>query len=109
PADRVFQRAAGGLQLGRDHVGQRLGVGVGDQGGAARGQGFAQLLGVLDDAVVHHRDVAFGVQVRVGVNLVGLAVGGPPGVADADAGPDLVADPVAQVLDPARGLGDLQL
>ena len=38
---------------------------------------------VLDDAVVDDRDRARAVEVRVGVAVVGRAVGGPPGVADA--------------------------
>ena len=40
---------------------------------------------VLDDAVVHHRDLAGAVGVRVGVVLAGLAVRRPAGVADAHA------------------------
>ena len=109
PAHRVLQRPAAGVQLARDQVGQRLGVGVGHQRDAGRGQLGPELLGVLDDAVVHDRDVTLGVQVRVRVDLVGLAVRGPAGVADADVGLHLVVDPVAQVLDAARGLGDLKL
>jgi len=38
---------------------------------------------VLDDAVLHHRHPAGAVEVRVGVALLRLAVGGPAGVADA--------------------------
>ena len=95
-------------RLGGDHVGERLGVGVADQLDAPAGERVPELLGVLDDAVVHDRDAALGVGVRMGVHLVRLTVGGPPGVADADGGPGAVADPVPEVLDPARRLGDLE-
>src|ERR1019366_7482543 len=46
----------------------------------------AKLLVVLDNSVVHdlHRSGAVGV--RVGVSLRNASVGGPPGVANADAG-----------------------
>ena len=53
-------------------------------------------------------DAPLGVGVRMGVHLVRLTVGGPPGVADADGGPGPVADPVPEVLDPAGRLGDLE-
>ena len=72
------------------------------------GERVPELLGVLDDAVVHDGDAALGVGVRMSVHLVRLTVGGPPGVADADGGPGAVADPVPEVLDPAGRLGDLQ-
>ena len=108
-ADRVLQAGVGVVgDLGGDHVRERLGVGVADQRDATLREAVPELLGVLDDAVVHDRDAARGVGVRVGVDVVRLAVGGPPGVADADGGLGPVVDQVPQVLDPARGLGDLQ-
>jgi hypothetical protein len=58
---------------------------------------------------VHDRDTAGGVGVRVRVDVGRLAVRGPPGVADADRRLGPVVDPVPEVLDAARGLGDLQL
>ena len=42
---------------------------------------FLQFQVVFDDAVVHHRDVAY--PVGMGVGLGGAPVGGPAGVADA--------------------------
>src|SRR5512142_546569 len=46
---------------------------------------------------------------RVRVGLIRLAMRRPPGVPDADGGPDPLADLVPQVLDPPGGLGDLEL
>ena len=46
----------------------------------------AELGEVLDDAVVHQRDPAVAAEVRVGVDVVGRAVGGPAGVPDAGGG-----------------------
>jgi hypothetical protein len=73
--------AAARLHLAPHQVGGHLRVGVGlqiDPGGlelrAQRGE-------VLDDAVVHDRDVAR--DVRVGVPVARATVGGPAGVADA--------------------------
>ena len=59
----------------------------------------AQLGEVLDDAVVHHRDAALLAEVRVGVDVVGGAVGGPAGVADAGRGRPAAAAPRS----PSRG------
>jgi hypothetical protein len=42
---------------------------------------FAQLLEILDDAVVHHRDLVGGV--RMGVVLARTAMSGPARVTDA--------------------------
>ena len=53
-----------------DEVGDRLGVGLGGQGVAARLQPVAQLAEVLDDPVVDDRDLAGAVAVRVGVEVV---------------------------------------
>ena len=66
-----------------DEVRDDLGVGVGDDGVAVLAQVAAQLLEVLDDAVVHDRDAARAVQVRVRVAVGRGAVGGPAGVGDA--------------------------
>ena len=110
-ADRILKAQPAGLfaHLGRDQVRQGLGVGVTDQLDAPGHQGIPELLGILDDPVVDHRDAAVGVGMRMGVDLVRLPVGGPPGVADADRRLRPVADPLPQVLDAAGGLGDLQL
>jgi hypothetical protein len=116
-ADGVLETGAFG-GLGGDHVGERLGVGLADQLDAAGAQRVPELLRVLDDAVVHHGDPALGIGVRMGVDLVRLAVGGPPGVADADRGlrtrgpavrgAGAVLNPVPEFLNAACRLGHLQ-
>ena len=70
------------LQIAREEMGDDLGIGLRDEDVAERAQLAAQLVEVLDDAVVDDGDAVGGV--RVGVGLVGAAVGGPAGVADAD-------------------------
>ena len=64
-----------------DQLGHDLGVGLGREAVALGGQLGAQVLEVLDDAVVHDRDPA-GL-VRMGVVLGRRAMGRPAGVADA--------------------------
>jgi hypothetical protein len=64
-------------------VGDGLGVGLGHELVASGLELRAQLGEVLDDAVVHHGDPAVAVEVRMGVDVVGSAVRGPPGVPDA--------------------------
>ena len=79
----------GQVSLGRafprllDEVRDNLGVGVRDKGVAVGHQLAAQLLEVLDDAVVNHGDTAGAVQVRMGVAIRGGTMRGPAGVADA--------------------------
>ena len=78
--------AAAGLQLcqPRGHqVGDHLGVGVREEGDARRLQLLPQAAVVFDDAVLHHRQLAAAIEMGVGVALLGPAVGGPAGVADA--------------------------
>ncbi len=75
----------GGLLLGQilaDQVDDDLRVGLGLEAVAGRLQLPAQLLEVLDNAVVDHRQMFVGV--RVGVGFARPAMGGPAGVADAD-------------------------
>ena len=69
-----------------DQVGQDLAVGVGAEDVPLRQQRVLDHLRVVDDPVVHDRDAAGRVRVRVGVDLVRDAVGGPAGVADAHRG-----------------------
>ena len=76
-ADRIVA----GPHLAGDEMGDDLGVGVAREGGALGQELFLQLAEVLDDAVMHHRDVVGHMRVRIG--LGGLAVGRPAGVADA--------------------------
>ena len=82
----------------RDH----FGVGLGDEFGALGGQLAAQLDEILDDAVVHDRELFGGV--RMGVVLGRPAVGRPAGVADAD-GPQqrLAGETRFQILQLALG------
>jgi len=68
----------------------------------------AQLIGVLHDAVVHDREPAGRVEVRVRVDVGHLAVGGPPGVRDADRARRRVIDQPPQVLDPPGRLVHFQ-
>ena len=64
---------------------QHLGVGFAAELVAFLLEHGAQGLVVLDNTIVHQREVAALAQVRVGIDGVGLAVGGPAGVGDADA------------------------
>ncbi len=66
-------------------MGDDFGIGLGLEDVALAGQLRPQLPEVLDDAVVDDRDTPGGV--RMGVDLVGLAVGRPAGVADAGSAP----------------------
>ncbi len=59
-----------------------LGVGIGGKFGALLFEFAAQLSKILDDAVVHHRELFGGV--RMGVVLGRPAMRRPAGVADAD-------------------------
>ncbi len=67
-----------------DEVGDRLGVGLGGEGVAARLEPVPQLAEVLDDPVVDDRDLAGAVAVGMGVQVVRAAVGRPAGVGEAD-------------------------
>ncbi len=81
-----IRQVVGRLELVLQQVGDDLGVGLGDHlvsGGLELG---AQRREVLDDAVVHDRDLTGLVEVRVRVAVVGRTVGGPAGVADAGVG-----------------------
>jgi hypothetical protein len=83
---RLFELARYAVLAGPgpgDEVGEDLAVGLRSELGALRDQPRAQLLGVLDDAVVHDGDRP--TDVRVCVLVAGLAVGRPPGVPDARA------------------------
>ena len=78
----------GGQVDPRDHlqlqqVRDDLGVGLGDQLVAVVLEARAQVVEVLDDAVVHDRHPPGRAGGRVGVDVVGRTVGGPAGVPDA--------------------------
>src|SRR6185437_14573737 len=90
-------------------VGHRLGVGVRAEHHAVGLQLGAQLVEVLDDAVVYHRDPAGQVGVRVRVAVGRRAVGGPSGVPDAGMpGQVQLGQFGVQVVDPAGLLGAAQ-
>ena len=64
-------------------MGDHLRVGVGAEDHAPGLELLAQAAVVLDDAVLNHGHLATAIEVGVGVALLGLAVGGPTGVANA--------------------------
>ena len=70
------------LDLLRDEMRHHLAVGLAFKLAAARGQIVAQLAEVLDDAVVHQRQLGGGMGVSVAGG--GRAMRGPAGVRDAD-------------------------
>ena len=79
--DRIL-RARPVLDLAREKMGDHFGVGVALQRAALAAQFGAQFLVVLDDAVVHYREVLG--RVRVGILLVRGAVSRPAGMRDPD-------------------------
>ncbi len=96
------------IEVVADQVQHRLGVGLGLEGVALGGELVAQLLEVLDDAVVHDGDAI--VHVRVGVALDRLAVRGPARVAEAGAPlQGMVGEPQLQVLELALGAPAIEM
>ena len=79
-----LEQVAGHLEVVVDAVRDHLGVGLGGELVALAPRLVAQLLVVLDDAVVDDRDAVLG-DVRVGVALARHAVRGPARVRDAEA------------------------
>ncbi len=104
-AHRVGQRAAV-VERSLQQVGRDLGVGLGEQVVAGRLDLGPELGEVLDDAVVHQGDPTGVAEVRVGVDVVGGPVGGPPGVPDAGRGrwQRLVGEHLLEVGELARAL-----
>jgi len=93
-------------------VGDDLAVDVGVEQVAAADEFGSELVGVVDDAVVHRRHLARAVPVRMGVGLGHAPVGGPARVADAD--PQVLwrtggGDPVVQRAHPSDRPDDEQL
>ena len=68
------------LEVALHQVGDDLGVGLGPEDVPLRLQALLDRQVVLDDAVVHHHQLARPVGVRVRVLVGGAAVGGPAGV-----------------------------
>ncbi len=105
-------QALAGRDVMVDQVRDHLGVGIGGEAIALRNQAGADLLMVLDDAVVHHRNLmpAASREMRVGVVLVDPAVGRPAGMGDAGGrvGVDFLGHPV-QFGDPPDGAHALDL
>ena len=96
------------VQVVGQQVDHDLGVGFGLECVTEFAQLLAQLLEVLDDAVVHQRDAI--VRVGVGIGLGRLAVSRPAGVADADGAADRLAlQKRAQVAELALGAAALDL
>ena len=111
------QAAAHGLQhvvalvvVELQQLGHHLRVRVGGEVDALAHQVLLELQIVFDDAVVDDGDPAVLADVGVGVDVVGLPVGGPAGVADAQAPLQVRAavDQVRQHLQPSLGLADLE-
>ena len=109
-AHGVEQVAAVGLTVEVVHqVGDHLGIGLRFEHVAERLQLGAQCFVVLDDAVVHHRDLAAG-EVRVRVARARRAMRRPAGVRDAGAaGHALVLDLRLQLGDTLRAARAHQL
>ena len=111
------QAAAHGLQhvaalviVMLQQLGHHLRVRVGGEADPLAHQVLLELHVVFDDAVVDDGDPAVLADVGMGVDVVGLPVGGPAGVADAQAPVQIRAavDQVRQGLQPAPGLADLE-
>ena len=92
-------------------LGHHLRVGIGPEGIALLNQLIFQLHVVLNDAVVHHGDPPAAADVGVGVDVVGLAVGGPAGVSDAQGAGQIgaVVGQLAEHVQPAADLLHPQL
>ena len=95
------------LELVRQQMGDDLGVGVRAERITQGFQLFAQGLVVLDDAVVHHRDVTG--KMRVGVAFARRAMGRPTGVGNTEtAGQRVFGQRSFQLADLARTAHALQ-
>src|SRR5262249_21688815 len=95
------------LELARHQVGDDLTVGLGRELCAAGREVPAQLVEVLDDAVVYDRDPVGGVRMRIVLGRT--AMRRPAGVADADGAAErLAVEAMLQVLKLAFGPAALQ-
>ena len=111
------QAAAHGLQhiaalvvVELQQLGHHLGVRIGVECDAQLLQVLLQLQIVLDNAVVDQGDLAVLADMGVGVGVVGLAVGGPAGMANAQSALQIGAavDHVGEHLETALGLFHLE-
>ena len=107
--DRLHDVAGLPIVVGQQ-LRHHLRICLGAEGDALADQIFLDLHIVFDDAVVHHRDAAVLAEVGVGVHVVGLPVGGPAGVPDADTAFHRLAavHQSAEDLQPPLGLFHLQ-
>ena len=100
------------LELGGHQMGDHLGVGFGLELRAFGFELLTQLPEIFDDAVVHDGHALGGM--RMGIVLVGPAVGRPAGMADPDgAGERTIVEPLLEILQlsfgpPAREASALQ-
>ena len=94
-----------------NELGHHLGVCLGGKGHALVRQELLKLCVILNDAVVHHGNAPAAAHLGVGVHIRRHAVGGPPGMADAQGAMDgrAALDHVGQYPQAALGLGDIQL
>ena len=105
-----LQHAAALLIVDLQQLGHHLAVGLRGEFHPLAQQVFLDLLVVLDDAVVDQGHLAALAHMGMGVDVVGLAVGGPAGVADAQVPVEVrpVMAELPQRLQPALALADLQ-
>ena len=97
------------LEAFAHQVRQDLGVGLRGEGMPPALEGLPDGGGVLDDAVVDHRDAFMAVQVGVSVGFAGLAVGGPARVTHADRSlRPVTAQGLLEAIELARLLEDRQ-
>ena len=91
-------------------MGNHLRVGVGAEAHAVGGELLPQFSVIFDDAVLHHRQSTAAITVGMGVVLLGFAVGGPAGMADAhQPRGSLTLHPCRQVHQLALGPDAMQL
>ena len=89
-------------RLTADEMRQNLGVGIGSKHAALLDELRPQRRRILDDPVVHHRDLLLLVDVGVGIDIVGLAVGRPARVTDSHPAAQTLGEPAFQLPDLAR-------
>ncbi len=108
---QVRRSIAPGVREGiLDEMHDDLGVRLGDEAVAAVDKCLAEFPEVLDDAVMDHHEPAAAVGVRMGVHVVGLPVGRPARVAQAEVA--LRGSAVQRLEEPGQttlGLGKLNL
>ena len=96
------------IQIVGDEMQHRLGIGLGLEHVALGGELVAQLLEILDDAVVHDGNALVHVRMRVALDR--LAVRRPARVAEAGAAlQGMVGEPQLQVLELALGAAAIEM